>query len=122
MPIQAGTQANLQKLADQRAAEYGWILAHRATPEQIRAATVIQRRTRGWLSRRHRHGLAGKVEAALEKAEIQLIKHPLLGCVCNITTRWGCEWSNRHRQPLLVIAGILIVSAFIIQKGSFLGL
>lgn len=120
--MKKGTKQTLDALSKKRAIEAGWLLPHRATPEQIAAAKKIQSQVRGWLTRQHRHGLAGKVEAAIEKAEIQLIKHPLLGCMCNLTTRWGCEWSNRNRKPLLVMAGMLILGAFTIQKFAFLGL
>ena len=59
--------------------------------------------------------LAEKAALAQQRAELQLIKHRGLGCLCNLTTRWGCSWSSRHRRPLLFIAGLLIVLAFTVQ-------
>ncbi|KAL1499624.1 hypothetical protein AB1Y20_011823 [Prymnesium parvum] len=115
--------AALAELAARRAAENGWVIPGKETPQQTAAAKKIQAWARGWLARRHRRkGVAGKVDAAIAQAEIQLIKHPLLGFLCNLTTRWGCSWSNRHRQSLLVIAAILVLTAFVVQKLSFLGL
>ena len=114
-----------RSLNAKRAAQAGWILPEHATLEQISAARCIQAHFRGRRSRKA-HGLVGKLarNAALaqERAEISMIKYPCLGLVCNFTTRWGCSWSNSHRQSLLVIAGVLIVLAFLVQKVAFLGL
>eukprot|EP00966_Prymnesium_polylepis_P190171 4406685-Prymnesium_polylepis.1 len=68
-----------------------------------------------------KRGLGARIASAQESAEAVLIRNKAAGSLCNLTTHWGCEWSNRHRQSLLVVAGLLILAAFTVQKGAFLG-
>ena len=112
------TKDALRWLRQKQALENNWLRPEQATPEQLRAARRIQAHVRGKQARRA-SGLVGRLaeKAALaqQRAELQLIKHRGLGCLCNLTTRWGCSWSSRHRRPLLFIAGLLIVLAFTVQ-------